>query len=69
MNKKEKPHTIQPITEPNMFQERVLKLRQTSPKSWESLDPTTRTVALFYEAGRREFFRLEAMKQEGNKAA
>ncbi len=64
MSKNEKQTTIQPIKEENLFQERILKLRETSPKAWESLDPTTRTVALFYEAGRREHLRLQAIKME-----
>lgn len=55
---------IQPISEANSYQEKILSLRSTSPDTWSNFDPSTRMAALMYEAGRREFFRLEAMKNE-----
>lgn len=56
---------VAPIRERNLFFEKLLKMRETKPKDWEILSPAMRLSALQYEAGRREFERLENLRDEG----
>jgi hypothetical protein len=50
--------------EPNAFYERVLELRRTDPKAFDSLAPVTKLALAAYEAQRREAERLQAIRDE-----
>lgn len=62
MNMNEQMAQVQPIEAPNAFMEKLLELRSTKPKDFALISPNMRLSLLYYEAGRREHLRLEAMK-------
>jgi len=53
-----------PAFEPNAYYERVLDLRRTDPKAFDSLAPVTRLALYAYETAKREHTRLAAIRQE-----
>ena len=53
-----------PAFEPNAFYERVLELRRTDPRAFDSLAPVTRVALGAYEAQKREHERLQALRDE-----
>ena len=48
----------------NLFYERILKLRRTDPKAFNSLAPVTRYVLNLYEQQKREAASLQAIHNE-----
>jgi hypothetical protein len=48
----------------NHFYERVLELRRTNPKAFDSLSPATKLALGQYEAQKREHTRLAAIRDE-----
>ncbi len=50
--------------ETNAFYERVLELRRTDPRAFDSLAPVTKIVVGQYEAQKREAERLRAIRDE-----
>jgi hypothetical protein len=50
--------------EPNAFYEKVLDLRRTNPKAFDSLAPVTKQALYAYETAKREHTRLEAIRDE-----
>ena len=50
--------------EPNAFYERVLMLRRTNPKAFDSLAPMTKVSLGHYEAAQREDERLRSIRDE-----
>jgi hypothetical protein len=53
-----------PAFEPNLFYERVLELRHTDPRAFDSLAPVTKLALYAYETAKREHARLEAIQRE-----
>jgi len=49
-----------PAFEPNAYYERVLALRRTDPKAFDSLAPVTKQALYAYETAKREHTRLAA---------
>lgn len=58
-----------PVFEPNAFYEKILDLRRTNPRDFDALSPTTKTVLGRYEAQKREHAKLEAIRDEPQRAA
>ena len=50
--------------EPNAFYERVLELRRTNPKAFDSFAPATKQALYAYETAKREHKRLEDIRRE-----
>ncbi len=50
--------------EQNAFYEKVLDLRRTNPKAFDSLSPATKLALGQYEAQKREHERLQAIRNE-----
>jgi len=50
--------------EPNAFYEKVLDLRQTNPKAFDSLAPVTKQALYAYETAKREHTRLADIRDE-----
>ncbi len=50
--------------EPNAFYERVLELRRTDPRAFDSLAPVTKQALYAYETAKREHTRLKAIREE-----
>jgi hypothetical protein len=48
--------------EPNAFYERVLSLRATDRRAFDSLAPVTKQALYAYETAKREHTRLEAIR-------
>jgi hypothetical protein len=46
------------------FMEKILSLRATDKRAWDSLSPATKLTALEYEKQKREAERLEAIRNE-----
>ncbi len=59
-----KPPHPKPAFEPNAYYERVLDLRRTDPKAFDSLAPVTKHALYAYESAKREAARLEAIRDE-----
>jgi hypothetical protein len=53
-----------PAFEPNAYYERVLDLRRTDPKAFDSLAPVTKLALGQYEVQKREAIRLQAIRDE-----
>ncbi len=53
-----------PAFEINHFYERVLELRRTDPRAFDSLAPVTRLALGAYEAQKREHVRMQAIRNE-----
>ncbi len=49
---------------PNAFYERVLSLRATDRRAFDSLAPATKQALYAYETAKREHARLEVIKNE-----
>lgn len=50
--------------EPNAFYERVLSLRATDRRAFDSLAPATKQALFAYETAKREAARLQAIRDE-----
>ncbi len=50
--------------EPNAFYEKVLDLRRTNQKAFDSLAPVTKQALYAYETAKREHTRLAAIHDE-----
>jgi hypothetical protein len=55
--------------ETNAFYERVLELRRTNPRDFDSLAPVTKLALGQYESQKREAQKLEAIRDEPPAAA
>ena len=53
-----------PAFAPNAYYERVLALRRTDPKAFDSLAPVTKQALYAYETAKREHTRLAAIRDE-----
>ncbi len=53
-----------PAFEVNSFYERVLELRRTDPRAFDSLAPVTKQALYAYETAKREHTRLAAIRDE-----
>lgn len=57
--------SIPPLTfEPNAFYEKVLDLRRTNARAFDSLAPVTKQALYAYETAKRVHIRLEAVRDE-----
>jgi hypothetical protein len=52
--------------ETNGFYERIIALRKSQPKAFESLSPATKQALGAYETAKREHTRLEAIRSEAS---
>ena len=50
------------------FMEKILSLRATDKRAWDSLSPATKLTALEYEKQKREHERLQAIRNDTNAA-
>ncbi|MDQ3686723.1 MAG: hypothetical protein M3430_14165 [Acidobacteriota bacterium] len=57
-------HAPKPAFEPNAFYERVIVLRRTDARAFDSLAPITKIALGHYEAQKREAERLQAIRDE-----
>lgn len=55
---------VQQIFEPNAFYEKILDLRRTNPRDFDSLSPAVKISLGAYEAQKREAERLQAIHDE-----
>ena len=53
-----------PTFETNGFYERIIALRKSQPKAFETLSPATKLALGAYESARREHERLQALRDE-----
>ncbi len=53
-----------PAFEPNAFYERVLNLRATDRRAFDSLAPVTKQALYAYETAKREHARLQSLHDE-----
>ncbi len=60
------PKAAQPQFETNGFYERIIALRKTQPKAFESLSPATKQALGFYEAQKRQHALDEAIRNEAS---
>ena len=60
-----KPLHPKPAFEPNAYYERVLSLRATDQRAFDSLAPVTKQALYAYETAKREHTRLEAIRAGG----
>ncbi len=61
-------HSRKPAFEPNAFYERVLNLRTTDQRAFDSLAPATKQALYAYETAKREAARLSAIRDETDAA-
>ena len=64
MKRENRPGAVQQGFSTNLFYERILKLRRTDPRAFNSLAPATRHALNFYESQKREATRLQAIHNE-----
>lgn len=56
--------TTKPVFEPNAFYEKILDLRRTNPRAFDSLAPVTKLALGVYEAAKREAERFRTIHDE-----
>jgi hypothetical protein len=54
--------------EPNAFYEKILELRRTNPRDFDSLAPVTKLALGAYETAKREHNRLQEIRGEAEAA-
>lgn len=60
--------TTMPVFEPNAFYEKILDLRRTNPRAFDSLAPVTKQSLYAYETAKRGHARLQAIRDEPDAA-